>query len=355
MARIKVLICEDSALMRKTLEKIVNSDIELEVIGLARDGKEAVEKAMTLRPDVITMDINMPVMDGLTALQLIVEKNIAPVIMVSSLTKEGALVTFEALELGAFDFVAKPGGTVSINIRAVEEDIIAKIKAAYKSKIVSKLRNSNRDLSKINIKYPQRGTTRKTDSKFGFKAVVIGISTGGPKTIFDVLPFLPADLNAAVFLVQHMPANFTSPFAERIDKNCKMRACESDGGMKIEPGKIYVAKGGYHMKIIEKTNKELLFRLPTKPETLFIPSVDIMMNSVLEVFGKETIGVLMTGMGYDGADAMVNITKAGGITIAESEETAIVFGMPKEAIDRGGAKIIAPAWDIANEIIKAVE
>jgi two-component system chemotaxis response regulator CheB len=184
--------------------------------------------------------------------------------------------------------------------------------------------------------------------------VVIGISTGGPKTLFDVLPHLPRDLNAAVFVVQHMPPAFTHSFARRIDSQCPMKCTEASPGTVVEPGNIYLGKGGFHLALFKKLTGTVVLRTPTRPEHPFIPSVDVMMESVLEVFGSDTIGVLMTGMGDDGADAMIKIRKAGGRTIAESEESAIVFGMPREAIERGGAEIIAPSWNIAGEIDRAV-
>ncbi len=377
MKNIRVLICDDSALMRRSLTKIIEDDPELSVAGIARDGEDAVAKARELKPDVITMDINMPGLDGITALQYIMADKIAPVIMVSSLTQEGAAATFEAMALGAFDYVAKPGGTVSTNIEAVAREIQSKIKAAGKSGTLNRLlrkgvissskkdeksrpsRGSLRerlDIIKKNRKSALQGISAdKSSSNLpDFKAVAIGISTGGPKTLYDVLPLLPQDLNAAVVVVQHMPANFISSFAKRIDDHCKMRCFEVEAGMEIEPGNIYIGRGGYHFTLYRKLSKKIIVRTPSKPDHAFIPSVDVMMKSVLDVFGRQTVGVLMTGMGDDGADSMVEITRAGCTTIAESEESAIVFGMPREAIERGGAKIVVPSWDIAAQIIKAV-
>jgi two-component system, chemotaxis family, protein-glutamate methylesterase/glutaminase len=355
--KIRVLVCDDSALMRKNLKGIIESSSELSVIGIARDGEEAIQKARELKPDVITMDINMPKIDGITALQIIVEEQIAPVLMVSSLTKEGATVTFEAMALGAFDYVSKPDGTVSVHMQAVAHEIISKIKAAANPGTMRRLsrKSTSTDKLKHALKTERRLKQSKAGSTLGFKAVAIGISTGGPKTIFDVLPFLPKDLKAAVFLVQHMPANFLTTFAERIDSKCQMKCIEAEPGITVEPGIIYLARGGYHLTLFKKLTQKVIIRNSQKPDHLFIPSVDVMMSSVFDVFGSDTIGVLMTGMGDDGADSMVKINHGGGITIAESEETAIVFGMPKEAIDRGGALIVKPSWEIADEIIKAVE
>jgi len=357
MGKIKVLICDDSALMRTSLKKIVESSPDLFVVGAARDGVDAVAKARELRPDVITMDINMPGMDGITALQIIMAENIAPVVMVSSLTQEGAQVTFEAMALGAFDYVPKPGGTVSVQMGSVANDIIKKVKAAAKAGTLAKLSRRNHPADNGGRGAPRAFLKKKKTSisAHGFKAIAMGISTGGPKTLFEVLPFLPGDLNAAIFLVQHMPPTFTSSFAQRIDAHCPMKCVEASVGMSVEPGTIYLGKGGSHLMVHKKADGAMILRTPNRPEHSFIPSVDIMMSSVLEIFGSDTVGVLMTGMGDDGADSMVKISQAGGVTIAESEESAIVFGMPREAIERGGAQVVTPSWEIANQIIKAMK
>lgn len=353
MHKIKVLVVDDSALMRKTLKALIESDPSLVVIDTARDGEDAVEKARNLRPDVITMDVNMPKMDGLTALQIIVEEQIAPVVVVSSLTQEGSITAFEALELGAFDYVAKPGGTVSLNMESVRNDLVTKIKEAYKAsrntRVMRRLA-STRNISKIEV---AKKITPKLPSTVDFYAVAIGISTGGPKTIYDVLPKLPANLNAAVFVVQHMPPNFTAQYAERLNQYCQLVVVEAADGMDVTPGVAYVGKGGFHLKL-RRAENGLKIWLSRIPKHMFMPSADIMMESVLEHFGSKTLGVLMTGMGDDGANAMVKIKQAGGYTIAESEETAIVFGMPAEAIARGGASITLPSYKIADHIIKKV-
>lgn len=347
---IRVLIADDSALMRKILKKILETDPEIELVAAARDGQDVVVKARELVPDVVTMDVNMPGQDGITALQHIVNEKICPVVMVSSLTQEGAVTTFEALELGAFDYVAKPGGTVSSNMENVGGELIAKIKAAASG------RKSRMTTLLARTRPRQVQSARPTAARGNVsRAVVMGISTGGPKTIYEVLPLIPPDIDAALFLVQHMPANFTSTYVKRLNEACQVDVVEAQAGMKIQSGVVYVGSGGRHLNLLKNSQGDILIRLPTKPEHLFIPSVGIMMESVLSVFGRHTLGVLMTGMGSDGADAMVKINQAGGITIAEAEESAIVFGMPGEAIKRGGAQIVLPAWDIAEEIIKAVK
>ncbi len=348
----RVLIVEDSAFMRKAIKNILEKDKTIEVVGMARDGEEGVVKARELRPDVVTMDINLPVMDGVTALQYIVNENICPVVMISSLTQEGALITFEALELGAFDYIPKPGGTISLNIREVEDMIIKKVKAAANIGTLSRIRNravfkNKREEMRKKSPFENTGNVRK--------AVVIGISTGGPGVLGDVLADIPDDLGAAMFIIQHMPGGFTKTFAERLNKNSPLTVKEVEAGDVVMNNHAYLGKGGYHLLLRQKNESEIQVRLSTTPDHLFIPSVDVMMESVLNVFGKNIVGVLMTGMGDDGARSMEKIKNAGGITIAESEETAVVFGMPKEAIDRGCVDIVAPNYLIANEIYKAVK
>jgi len=353
--RIKVLIVDDSALMRKALKEIIMTDPSLEVVGTARDGQDAIEKVHDLKPDVVTMDINMPVMDGLTSMQHILgDYPEMPVLMVSSLTEEGALTTFEALELGAFDYVAKPSGTVSSNIHIVGREIIQKVKLAYKS--VNK-KNIRDRLQRRNSVSAQKKTAsvKKPDfaiSKELTKVVVIGISTGGPGTLMEVLPMLPQELQAAVIIIQHMPATFTYSFAKRLNDACCIPVKEAEAGDVLRNGRGYLAPGGYQLVVRGESGT---IRLPSTPKTVFMPSVNVTMEAVLDTFGGENvIGVLMTGMGDDGADAMVKIRKAGGITIAEDKSTAVVFGMPREAIERGGAEIVAPSYRMADEIIKAV-
>jgi two-component system chemotaxis response regulator CheB len=347
---IKVLIADDSALMRKMLKKILSTDPEIDVIATARDGNDVVLKARELIPDVITMDINMPGLDGITALQYIVNEKICPVVMVSSLTQEGAATTFEALELGAFDYIAKPGGTVSSNLEMVSGELIDKVKTAARLKERGKVTERLARERHLKSRSPKAGNTRGKITK----AVAMGISTGGPKVIYEVLPLLPADINAIMFMVQHMPANFTSTYVKRLNQSCQIEVVEARAGMKVEPGVLYVGSGGRHLTLVKNTMGDVMLRLPSKPEHLFIPSVSIMMQSVLNVYGDKTVGVIMTGMGSDGADAMVNIRQAGGVTIAESEESAIVFGMPGDTIKRGGAQVVAPIWNIAREIMRAV-
>lgn len=352
--KIRVLIADDSAFMRQELKKIMERDPDIEVVAVARNGEEAVERTKALDPDVVALDINMPVMDGLTALQYIMMESPRPVVMVSSLTQEGALTTYEALELGAVDFVGKPGGTISRDIGMVADEIVYKIRSAAGAN-TSRLGPGGKRRRRERAK---RATPRASGRGTSGKVVVIGQSTGGPNTIMDILPMLPPDLGAPVIIVQHMPGSFTPSFAQRLDNNCALSFKEAKSGDIIEPDHGYLAPGDIHMTLAPRGmgNNGSLVRLTKTPRnTLHTPSVDVTMASVLSQYGANTIGVLLTGMGADGADAMVKIREAGGRTIAESEETTVVFGMPKEAIRRGGAEFVLPSYEIGEKIVELVQ
>ncbi len=349
--KIRVLIADDSALMRQKLRQIVEADPELEVAGVARDGEDAIAKARELRPDVVSLDINMPRLDGVGVLQLIMSERICPVVMVSSLTQKGAVTTFECLELGAFDFVGKPDGTVSSNLILLADEIRSKLKLAAVSGTLKRLVSRRERRTLPLVRAPK---TRASAAASGYKAVAIGISTGGPVTLMEVLPLLPAGVNAALFLVQHMPGSFIHSFVERLNDSCQIEVMEAEAGASVRPGVCYVAPGEHQLTLYRKSNGEVVIRTPTQPQTLFVPSVDVMMKSVLQTYGPDTVGVLMTGIGNDGAEQMVAITKAGGHTIAESEESSVVYGMPRQAIENGGARVVAASWQIAGEILKAL-
>jgi two-component system chemotaxis response regulator CheB len=358
MKKIRVLVADDSALMRQTLKRIIAESEDFELIGTARDGEDAVAKARELRPDVISMDINMPKLDGISALQIVLQEKICPVVMVSSLTQKGATTTFECLELGAFDFVGKPDGTVSSNMGTVAEELLTKLRAAASRGSPARRRESPKGkYGRIQTPVREKAVTRPALAQEGParpRAVVIGISTGGPATLQEVLPLIPADLPASLFLVQHMPPSFVSSFAKRLDDHCSLKVVEGRSGMPIEPSVCYVAPGGMHLCLHRKMTGEVVIRTPTTPTTLFMPSVSVMMDSVLKIYGSDTIGVLMTGIGDDGANEMVAIKQAGGFTIAESQETAVVYGMPREAVERGGASVQLPSYEVAGEITRAV-
>lgn len=357
-SKISVLIADDSALMRREIKKILESDPQIIVVDTARDGKEAVVKTKLLNPDVVALDINMPVMDGLTALQLIMMEAPRPVVMVSSLTQDGALTTYEALELGATDFIGKPSGTVSTDMSRVALEMIDKIKGAARARTNRiRLRQAARTSARPAKPAPRSAARPRPRGGAKERAVVIGQSTGGPNTIFDILPKLPEDLGATIIIVQHMPSAFTPSFAKRLADNCEFPFKEAARGDLIEPGCGYLAPGDIHMTLAArgKALGGLTVRLTDYPkDARYFPSVNVTMDSVLSHYGANTVGVLLTGMGDDGADAMVRIRQAGGRTIAESEETAVVFGMPAEAIKRGGAEFVLPSHDIADKIVELV-
>ncbi|MEW5921483.1 MAG: chemotaxis response regulator protein-glutamate methylesterase [Bacillota bacterium] len=357
----RVLIVDDSALMRKYLREIIAEDRELEVVGAARDGLEAVELNLSLQPDVITMDINMPRMDGLTAIQHIMVQRPCPVLVVSSLSQKGALVTFEALELGAVDYVPKPDGTVSLGIKDAAREIREKIKAVRRAKPRTLKLEDGPGLKRAKppaVEVASPKTPRAAAAPAGNeKLVLIGVSTGGPKTLMEILPYLPPDFEAPVVVVQHMPPSFTGPFAERLNRECRLTVKESVEGMSLLPGEAMVARGGVHLKIDRRPGEKYL-RLrhsPRPAEALYKPSIDVAFRSALECFpGENIVAVLLTGMGDDGADAMLEIKESGGLTIAEAEETAVVWGMPGEAVKRGAAGLVLPCHAIAEALKKAV-
>ena len=357
MCPIRVLLVDDSAFMRRQLKRVIDSCPDLKVIDTARNGQEAVDKAKELEPDVITLDINMPEMDGLTALTYIMMERPTPVVVISSLTQEGALATFEALELGAFDFVAKPSGTISLDIAEQETEIVEKVRAAARARLRKKPATPLAAKKHKPVAPATLTSARPAQPVPGHQAlVVMGVSTGGPTTLLDILPKLPADLPVPVALVQHMPPSFTAGFARRLDQQCSLDVKEAEQNEPLLPGHVYLAPGGYQMTITASLlGRGLVTHLSDRPKGLqFCPSVDVLFESVAEAHGRRIVGVLLTGMGSDGARAWSRSVKAGGITIAESEETAIVFGMPREAITMGGAEIVAPSTKIAEQIQAAL-
>jgi len=344
---IKVLIVDDSALMRKLLKNIFEGEGGFE-IQIARNGKEAVEENITFQPDVITLDINMPDMDGLTALAHIMNTRKVPVIMVSSLTQKGASATFEALALGAVDYVAKPDGTVSLNIDKIKDELLSKVRAAVRAKLKTRVAQTLQNTVVQKAQTPSQRTVLTQD-----KVVLIGVSTGGPGTLEQILPLLPPDFSIPVIVAQHMPPRFTEAFASRLDKLCHLNVVEVNKPMELTPGFIYIGQGGTDVVVSKRLNKVIVEPRPEDKNFLWHPSVEVLGRSALRVFDpKNIIGVMLTGMGYDGSDAFAQIKKLGGKTIAESEESAVVFGMPKELIEKDGATFVLPADKIANQLIK---
>lgn len=355
----KVLVVDDSALMRRHLSSILKTAGYQ--VATAANGAEGVNMLMQWQPDAVTLDVNMPEMDGLTALSLMMQARPTPVIMVSSLTERGAMATLEAMALGAVDYVAKPGGTISLSIDEVEQAIVSKVQSAIaaKPRLAQRSTETAHRASSIRVKSTRRNkpevtppVTPQVAQARGVPLVLIGVSTGGPRTLEDILPLLPADLNAAILIAQHMPPTFTEAFAHRMDRLCNMRVREVNTMMPIEAGHIYVGKGGTDVVVSTRLGRAVVAPRPEDAAHPWHPSADILVNSAMSVYSSEDlIGVMLTGMGNDGSQAMTQLRKMGGRTIAESQETAIVFGMPQDLIERGGADLVLPATDIAAQLL----
>ena len=333
----KVLIVDDSALVRKQLTEMIKIlDFEIDT---AKNGQEAVDKATQMQYDVITMDINMPVMNGIEAVKQIMQKRPTAILMISSLTTEDASITMDALDLGAIDYIAKPG-TMNVGKKENREDILEKVKSLS--------RISPRRLKRKIARPPTRERRRTESTQKNniselssadiTKVVLIGSSTGGPGLIEQICASLPANYKYPVCIVQHMPEQFTKAFSERLNRASVVNVHESAQNMELIPGNVYVARGGVHMNFAKKVSGKIVIREDkNKGDNFFQPSANEMMNSAMEVFGASNlIGVILTGIGDDGADAMVNLRNNGAYTLGESEESATVYGMPKEAYDRGG-------------------
>lgn len=334
-----VLIVDDSALVRKQLSEMIDTlgfDIQT-----AKNGKEAVEKATSFQYDVITMDINMPVMDGIEAVREIMEKQPTAILMVSSLTTEDATITMDTLDLGAVDYIAKPG-TMNVGKKENREEILEKVSSLSRISPRRLKRKLARSLQRERRRAQPRESEQKVESNLSSKdiekIVLIGSSTGGPGLIEQICAALPANFKHPVCIVQHMPEQFTAAFAQRLDRASTLNVQESKQNMEIVPGNVYLARGGVHMNFAKKVSGKIVVHEDKKKgDNFFQPSVNDMMKSALEIFdGKKIIGVILTGIGDDGADAMVKIKKAGAYTLGESESSATVYGMPKEAYERGG-------------------
>jgi two-component system chemotaxis response regulator CheB len=348
---IKLLIVDDSALMRRQLSALFDGEPGF-MIRTARNGREAVEENRNFEPNVVTLDINMPEMDGLTALSMIMVERPVAVIMVSSLTEKGALATLEALNLGAVDYVAKPGGTISLSIDMIRASLLSKVRAAAGAKL-KPLAPAARGagVKRVSVAPPPLKSPPPKRNYGSAGVVVIGVSTGGPRTLEAILPLLPAGFPWSVLVAQHMPASFTLPFAQRLNGICALPVVEASRPMALEPGTIYIAKGGADMQVVLRGGKPTVAPTPEHAEFLWHPSVELLGRTALEQYdATHVLGVMLTGMGNDGCDAFTKIKQQGGRTIAESEDSAVVFGMPAELIAKGGATVTLHADKIARQI-----
>lgn len=369
--KIRVLIVDDSAFMRKVLQSILAADPQLEVCGEARDGRDAVTQTEVLKPDVITMDINMPHMDGLQATEVIMSSNPRPIVIVSSESREGAEVTLKALELGAIDFVAKPSGGIDLDMNSVKEELCRKLKVAAKVRVVrnatrSKLQQeiatsaprtepaksfeqslkngSSNGTGAATAPAPVRGNSK-------FPIVIVAASTGGPATLMKFIPYFPKDFPGAVVLVQHMPGSFTAQFSQQLAEVSQMKVKEAESGEIIVAGQLYICPGSHHMRV-SPTGRVSLDDGPRIGG--YRPCADLTLESAAEYAGPMTIGVILTGMGNDGSKGVQTIRNVGGHVIAQDEASAVIFGMPQEAIKTGAVDQVLPMEAIYNAIEKRV-
>lgn len=344
---IKVLVVDDSAFSRQTIKKMLESDPDIVVIGIASDGIDAMAKTLRLKPDLITLDFEMPEMDGFSFLRWLIKEKPTPVIMVSSYSDTKTV--FKALELGAVDFIAKPSRRASLELRNIEKDLLTKVKGITKDLNIDVLGRN------IRLFADTEETPHKTmPSKSEIEVVAIGASTGGPPAIQIILTKLPADF-PPVLISQHMPKGFTKPLAERLDSLSKLKIKEAENGDEVEKGTVLICPGGYHMTLKARHERASIVLKEATYEDRYTPSVDTMMVSTAEIYQQNTMGVVLTGMGNDGKKGMLEIKSKGGYTIVESEETSVVFGMPAEVINAGAADKVVPLTRIAEEMIRAVE
>jgi two-component system, chemotaxis family, protein-glutamate methylesterase/glutaminase len=361
VGKVKVLVVDDSAFMRKLITDFLSEEPNIEVVGTARNGQDAVAKIKELKPHVVTLDVEMPIMNGLEALKQIMEEHPLPVVMLSSTTKEGAENTVLAMQYGAIDFIAKPSGAISLDLHKIKDEMITKVmlasranlrgvgKAEYKTMTPTKFPN----YSKTGLKEHSQNNSAHQAKK---KIVCIGTSTGGPRALQQVLTQLPENINAPILIVQHMPKGFTKSLATRLDSLCKIRVKEAEDGELLKNGTAYIAPGGFHLKVA-KLGHSLAVHIDESPaRNGHRPSVDVMFESVHAIADYEKIAVIMTGMGSDGTAGLKQLKESGCTkAIAESEETAVVFGMPKAAINANLVDDVVHLNKIAETIMKYVD
>jgi len=353
----RVLIIDDSALVRKVLTEILNSDRRLEVIGTASDPIAAREKIKKLNPDVLTLDVEMPKMDGITFLSNLMRLRPMPVVMVSSLTEKGADITLQALEIGAIDFVSKPKLDVAHGLQEYADELCDKVATAANARIQESsswvnhaAESSTRHTADAILGKTKRPRPLKTTDKI----IAIGASTGGTEAIKEVLMRMPAD-SPAIVITQHIPEAFSTPFAQRMDNNCAMTVYEASDSQQILPGHVYIAPGNQHL-LVERSGARYICRLNDGPPVnRHRPSVDVMFRSVAQNVGVNAIGVILTGMGNDGAAGMKEMHDAGARTLAQDEKTSVVWGMPGESVRAGGVDEVVSLHNITNKIISLSE
>ncbi len=357
MKKIRLLIVDDSALMRKLLSQLFGEDGGFEV-AVARDGNEALAMLASFAPDVVTMDIHMPEMDGLACLDRIMVQRPCPVVMVSALTQEGADETLEALSLGAVDFVAKPEGPISLELDRIADPLVEKVRAAASARLPRVMRlaervraragTESRTMRKAAVTAPRAQGSKTQD----IAAVLVGSSTGGPPALDALLQPLPADFPWPIVIAQHMPASFTGPLARRLDRQCAISVEEVTGAAALRPGCVYLGRGDADVILSRRRGEPVVLAAPARPELHWHPSTDRLVDSACEVLGAGAlVGVLLTGMGNDGAQAMARMRREGGRTIAQDAESAVVWGMPGALVALGGADLVLPVDRIAGQLM----
>ncbi|MDR3278979.1 MAG: chemotaxis response regulator protein-glutamate methylesterase [Synergistaceae bacterium] len=341
--KIRVLIVDDSAFMRKVIGDILSEDRLIEIVGRARNGREAMTLVKTQSPDVITLDIEMPGKSGIDVLKEIMEFKPVPVVMVSSLTKEGANVTMQALDIGAVDFVTKPSGTISLDMDKVGDELRRKVLAASRASVHHKGSAAVAALHDVAPPAPRKEITQRK-----FDLLVVAASTGGPMALQQVIPELPANFPMPVLVVQHMPPGFTTSFAMRLNERSKLTVIEGCDGMPVRKGSAIIAPGGYHM-IVERKGAELVAKLTETPPVRSVrPAADVLFTSVAEVVGGNVLVLVLTGMGKDGLDGAKLLREKGAYVVAESKETSVIFGMPGAVIGAGIVDEVLPLYSIAS-------
>ena len=352
MSKIRVLVVDDSALMRKLLMELLNSDPEIEVVGTAMDAYVAREKIKKLKPDVLTLDVEMPKMDGLSFLSNLMRLHPMPVVMVSSLTEKGANVTMQALDLGAVDFVSKPKIDFAHTLNDCAVEITSKVKTAATASVNALLHHA----SNPDVHYNRRDTIVETrpisvGSKFrtSDKVIAIGASTGGTEAIKDVLTRMQPD-SPGIVVAQHIPPVFSRSFAERMDRCSRLKVCEASDGQTIIPGHVFVAPGDQHLLVIRDGTRYRCKLFDGPLVNRHKPSVDVLFNSVAKHVGNNAIGAILTGMGRDGAKGLKQMRDAGAATVAQDQQSSVIWGMPHAAIELGGAEQVLSLTSIAAKI-----
>ena len=342
--RVRVLVVDDSALMRKLIPIILSRDPNIEVVGTAMDGAFALKKIEELEPDVVTLDLEMPRMDGIETLRLIMRRAPLPVILFSTHSKEGAYSTFKALALGAIDFVAKPKDAAAGNLDAIAEQLIEKVKVAKRA--------GGKRLQVPPVEEKEHSSKKSGRNPIPPNRIIaIGISTGGPNALQFVLSQIPAEFTGSVLVVQHMPEGFTEMFAKRLDECCHLDVHEARSGDLLLAGRVLICPGNRHMMVRRMPRGDMAVLSDAPPVNGHRPSADVLFHSVAQEFGPSAVGIIMTGMGEDGAEGLGAIKNSGGMTIAQSEDTCVVSGMPRAAIVKGYANKVVPLDGLANFLV----